>query len=310
MFVKVTLLWCYIRKTCRLRMHMEIKTDKWPLRYDLLQRYRLIEIIALWEGKLNASHLTGYFGIGRQQASKDINDYLRLVAPGNLEYNASSKGYEPSENFAPKLTSGLVDEYLQLAQRNSDLVTTFGNLSLGLEHTHMMPLPQYRVRPEIFRILARACQKGERLEVDYRSINSPDRDGRIIAPHSIVHSGLRWYVRAWCEKNQAFRDFVLTRFYGEPDIVGKSDVQKASDFDWMTQVNVCFKPDGRLTAEQQAIVAGDYGMTENRLLITVRGSMVQYLLQMMNVDQNTISADPKAQQIVIENIDSIKRWLF
>ena len=103
---------------------------------------------------------------------------------------------------------------------------------------------------------------------------------------------------------------MLTRFYGEPDIVGKSDVQKASDFDWMTQVNVCFKPDGRLTAEQQAIVAGDYGMTENRLLITVRGSMVQYLLQMMNVDQNTISADPKAQQIVIENIDSIKRWLF
>ena len=38
--------------------------------------------------------------------------------------------------------------------------------------------------------------------------------------------------------------------------------------------------------------------------------MVQYLLQMMNVDQNTVSADPKAQQIVIENIDALKQWLF
>ena len=82
------------------------KQDHWPLRYDLLQRYRLIEIIALWEGKLNATHLTGYFGIGRQQASKDINDYLKGIAPGNLEYNASAKGYKPSANFQPKLTSG------------------------------------------------------------------------------------------------------------------------------------------------------------------------------------------------------------
>ena len=286
------------------------KHDHWPLRYDLLQRYRLIEIIALWEGKLNATHLTGYFGIGRQQASKDINDYLKEIAPGNLEYNASAKGYEPSANFEPKLTSGLVDEYLQLAQRNSDLVTTFHNLSLGLDHTHMMPLPQYRVRPEVFRVIAKACQRNERIEVDYRSINSPNKDGRIIAPHSIVHSGLRWYVRAWCEKNQEFRDFVLTRFYGVPEVVGKSDVQGDADFNWMTRVNVCFKPDGRLTPEQQEVVAGDYGMSDNRLLITVRGSMVQYLLQMMNVDQNTVSADPKAQQIVIENIDAIKQWLF
>ena len=41
-----------------------------------------------------------------------------------------------------------------------------------------------------------------------------------------------------------------------------------------------------------------------------RGSMVQYLLRMMNLDKNTIAADPRTQQIVIENIDAIKQWLF
>ena len=52
------------------------KTD-WPIRWDLLLRYRLIEIIALWEGRLTTNHICHSFGIGRQQASKDINTYLR-----------------------------------------------------------------------------------------------------------------------------------------------------------------------------------------------------------------------------------------
>lgn len=78
----------------------------------------------------------------------------------------------------------------------------------------------------------------------------------------------------------------------------------------MTWVHVCFKPDPRLTREQQDVVARDYGMTDGSLLITVRGSMVQYLLRMMNLDKNTIAADPRTQQIVIENIDAIKQWLF
>ncbi|MCX9562645.1 WYL domain-containing protein, partial [Vibrio cholerae] len=29
----------------------------WPIRWDLLFRYRMIEIIALWEGRLTTNHL-------------------------------------------------------------------------------------------------------------------------------------------------------------------------------------------------------------------------------------------------------------
>ena len=61
---------------------MKKKID-WPFKYDLLLRYRLIEIVALWEGKLNAGHLMDYFGIGRQQASKDINEYLQNIGENN-----------------------------------------------------------------------------------------------------------------------------------------------------------------------------------------------------------------------------------
>lgn len=286
------------------------KQKTWPFRFDLLQRYRLIEIVALWEGKLNANHLKDYFGIGRQQASKDINEYCDKIGPGNLVYNSSLKGYEPTVDFKPVLTSGVVDEYLQLVSRNNDLVNTFNDLSLGFDRTYKVPLPDFKVRPEVLRVLIKACRKNERIEVDYRSVNAPDKDGRIIAPHSIVHAGLRWHVRAFCEKNQDFRDFVLTRFYGTPEAIGKSSLSAKDDVSWNTLVNVCFKPDDRLSPEQQHVVATDYGMTNNRLLIQIKGALIPYLLQSMRIDVHTITADPRAQQIVIENMDAIKEWLF
>ena len=61
------------------RERLAMKKTDWPIRWDLLLRYRLIEIIALWEGRLTTNHICHSFGIGRQQASKDINTYLRYL---------------------------------------------------------------------------------------------------------------------------------------------------------------------------------------------------------------------------------------
>lgn len=35
----------------------ENEEQGWPLRWELLMRYRLIEIVALWEGRLTTKHL-------------------------------------------------------------------------------------------------------------------------------------------------------------------------------------------------------------------------------------------------------------
>ena len=149
-----------------------------------------------------------------------------------------------------------------------------------------------------------------RLEVDYRSVSAPNPNGRIIAPHSIVHSGTRWHVRAWCEKNGEFRDFVLSRFFDVPTIEGKSNKSPKDDESWETKINVCFVPDHRLDPEQQKVVANDYGMVNNKLVINVRASLIPYLLKAMNIDPSIIHADPCAQQIVIENINAVKPYLF
>ena len=112
------------------------------------------------------------------------------------------------------------------------------------------------------------------------------------------------------KKNNDYRDFVLTRFYGTPESDGQAKDSIEQDEAWNTLVNVCFTPDQRLSPEQQAIVANDYGMSDKRLLIQVRGALVPYLMQMMRIDINVVAADPRAQQVVIQNMDAVKQWLF
>ena len=54
-----------------------------------------------------------------------------------------------------------------------------------------------------------------------RSIH-PNVEIRLIAPHTLVYTGMRWHVRAYCEKNGQYRDFVLSRLRGEPELLDAS----------------------------------------------------------------------------------------
>ena len=282
----------------------------WPFRWDLLLRYRYIEIIALWEGRLTTRHLRETFGIGRQQASKDINEYLRSVGPGNLEYDKHLKGYKPTPGFTPQVTQGIADEYLHLMARNNDLSSMFENLNLHSANIEVLSVPLRDVRPELLRPLVTAARQQKRLEVDYVSIHNPDRDGRIIVPHTIVHTGLRWHVRAWCEKNQDYRDFVLSRFRGDAKIMDDSEHSHEEDLRWHEQVTIRVVPEPRLTDAQKDVIAHDYGMVDGVLKVETRGALVQYALQALRIDTSIVQLKPEAQQITVENFDALQSYLF
>jgi predicted DNA-binding transcriptional regulator YafY len=290
---------------------MEPKDDKkWPFRWDLLLRYRYIETIALWEGRLTTRHLCDTFGIGRQQASKDINNYLREVGPANLEYDKYLKGYKPTDNFIPRVTQGLADEYLHLTARNNELMNVFESLSLNVANVEVLSVPVRDVKPEILRPIMQAARQQKRLEVDYVSINNPDREGRIIVPHTLVYTGIRWHVRAWCEKNLEYRDFVLSRFRDIPEIMNESQHGADGDEEWNSQVSIRIAPDPRLSREQREVIEVDYGMENGRLEVCTRGKLVPYALKLLHIDPTEELADPTAQQIIVENRDELARWLF
>ena len=283
---------------------------QWPFRWELLLRYRFIETIALWEGRLTTRHLCDTFGIGRQQASKDINNYLREVGPANLEYDKYLKGYKPAADFRPRVTQGLADEYLHLMARNNELLNVFESLALNVANVEVLSQPVRDVKPEVLRPIMQAARQQKRLDVDYVSLNNPDREGRIIVPHTLVYTGLRWHVRAWCEKNQEYRDFVLSRFRDIPEIMDESEHGVAGDSEWNTRVTIRIVADPRLSREQQEVVQVDYGMESGALEISTRGKLVPYALKLLHIDPKEQLDDPTAQQIIVENRAQLAPWLF
>ena len=279
-------------------------------RWEQLLRYRFIEIVALWEGRLTTRHLCDVFNIGRQQASKDINNYKRSIAPGNLEYDATAKGYRPSASFTPRVSRGETEEYLDILAGMSDMQQVLGHLPDAFTGTEVLAVPGRHVPPAILRPLIHAARTQCRVEVDYVSLNRPDREGRIIVPHTLVWTGLRWHVRAWCEKNQDYRDFVLSRFRGEPELMDHSMHSVDQDTEWQTHLTLEIAPDPRLTTEQQTVVAHDYGMTDQRWTLSVRAKLLPYLLRLIQLDPQAEANAPRAQQIVIVNRDELQPWLF
>lgn len=280
------------------------------VRWDLALRYRLIETVAWWEGRLTTNHLMQSFGISRQQASKDINTYINEHAPKNLEYDKYLKGYVPSKNFKPLFIDDSASAYLHLLNQNHERAPHIEGLALAYAHTEVLHVPDRSVKAEILRPLLKACREGLRLETEYVSLNTPTAEIRLIAPHTLVYTGMRWHVRAYCEKNRAYRDFVLSRLRGLPDLLDKSDYGRDQDDAWNTEVEIIIEPDSRLKPEQKSIIENDYGMINGQLVVNTHGALVQYVLQRYQIDPNMVQAKATAQQIMVANLDELTAWLY
>lgn len=284
--------------------------QSWPERWDLLQRYRLIEVIAQWEGRLTTGHLLRAFGIGRQQASRDINDYNTKKNPGALEYDRSLKGYKPSPRFRPHFTNGEAAEYLQVLSALDGLSDSIPALEIRLPNTCVITPPNRVIRPIILRRLLRASREQLRLSVEYMSLTNPLPERRVIQPHTLVYNGYRWHARAWCEKNNEFRDFVLSRMTGEPELLGAATERSDRDVAWLTMVDLEIVVDDRLSVGQQRVVEADWGITDGVLRVPTRAALATYCLQLLRLDHKFSKPTPEEQQVVLRNRSALKKWLF
>ncbi|MCC2523566.1 helix-turn-helix transcriptional regulator [Vibrio coralliilyticus] len=283
--------------------------SKWPIRWDLLFRYRMIEVIALWEGRLTTNHLIKSFGIGRQQASKDINTYLADIAPGNLVYDKQLKGYKPSDSFSPQVTKGHADEYLHILSRSEDMTITFNELDMGFENTAMVRPVTRNISPQVLRPLVQAIREKKRVDISYTSVKDGVKVERIISPHTLVCTSLRWHVRAYCEHAKGYRDFVLSRIQDVPDLNDKAAYGQKGDTLWNTNVNIEIVADQRFNDRQKQVIEKDYGMCDGVLTISTNASLVRYMLDAYNIDIHTQKSNPRGQQIVLRNADELMKYL-
>jgi predicted DNA-binding transcriptional regulator YafY len=269
-------------------------------------RYRIIELLGYWAGLVNTTQLMQHFSISRTQAQKYLSAY-QADYPTNLIYDNRLKGFTPSGSFTSHCISSDVNEYL-------DWLNNSGEPSLSRHNSRFtnasLSLPVRQVSPLVMRGLITGIKHQKRIEVDYVSLANPNGEGRIIQPHTFVKTGLRWHLRAFDEKHQQFRDFVLSRFRGQPELLDKATHQAAQDTAWNSTIELIFCPDSRLTTAQKKVIEQDYQMQDGKLVTKTRAALAQYLLQDMQVNIKFHDAIPEAQQLTLLNLNDIKQWLF
>lgn len=267
-------------------------------------RYRAMEVLLQWEGACNASRLSTLFNVRRENVSRHVQDY-RTAFPNQMDYDSRGKTFRPTTAFRPRFSRGVISEYLDLARRFYVDDEAAAWLDCG-------PRPHIEPAPEVFRGLVEAINGRRRISISYRSWNHPNGRERLIHPHALAYSGLRWHCRAFDEETESYRDFHLGRF----DALGVVDTAQDAvtgdeDHDWNEYIDLFLVPNPDLTADEQALVKADYGMALGFKRVPARRAMAHYVLQSYQVQiSGPLPDNPRERPLVCGNLEDVRGALF
>jgi len=252
------------------------------------KRFQFLELLVNWEGGIEAEAIKQHFQISAQLAGHVITKYKSLY-PNNLKFNGAQQNYQGGDDFVMQHCLGSLDEYIALS----------GHASPSIE---MLATPMRKIEPKLVRPILKAIRDKLRLNIHYASVSNPEYASRFIQPHNLVFDGLRWHVRAYCEKNNGYRDFVLSRFKGESAVIaGEAKNGPQQDALWNEVLQLEIMPDSRLDQNRKRIIAMDYDMDEQlgefTKVIPVRAALLMYLMQRLRLDRYHEKAG--IQQIIV-----------
>jgi hypothetical protein len=278
------------------------------LKWSTRQRLQFIEVMAYYAGVVTRSDVARAFGLSDPAATKDLKLYGAL-APGNLVYTQAQFGFVPAPGFRPRFADLSPAAVLPLLAANLAVAGgPYGNTPLYGLPTERLPLPVRLPSAEILAQITRAIRGRRRLAARYHSLSGEAApELRMLEPHALVDTGLRWHVRAYATDRYAFRDFVLSRFSAAQclDLPAESDPEH--DEDWVEHLTLRLAPHAGLDASRQQALALDYGAREGVIELTVRRSLVGYVLQRLMVDTSRDhSGNPRAYQLMLLNRDEVE----
>jgi predicted DNA-binding transcriptional regulator YafY len=275
------------------------------LSWSVMRRLEFVEFRLFWEGHVNRGDLIEAFGISVNQASTDLNRYLGL-SPDNMYYDKSAKTYVRGPEFKPQYLQPDASRYLsQLHSLGEGILETSESWIGRLPSFEAAPTPARGVNAKTLRTVVAAIHRNEALEVKYQSLSSPEPRMRWIAPHAIGFDGFRWHARAFCLDDEVFKDFLLSRIL-ETRGNRPTDMDREQDFEWHEMVTLEIGPHPDLSANQQKVIALDYGMRGGRAKISVRKALLYYALRRLGLDTDPSARPPHEQQIVLLNPHAIQ----
>lgn len=273
------------------------------------RRLEFIDYRLCWAGHINRADLVSFFGISIPQSSLDLSRYCEM-AKDNLKYDRHSKIYRRSAKYKPIYPICCTESYLNdvLLDAQGSLPETRNYLERSPSIAFFNP-PKRKIRYETLSVIVDCILTSKSVEANYQSMDSVEPEKRRIHPHALGFDGIRWHVRAFDEKTNEFRDFVISRIISLCK-ADESDVDPNEDMKWNFVVSLKIGPNPKLTESQQRAVELDYGMENGEVVYKCRQALLFYTLRLLrlspedeiNVNEN---ADPRANQIVLKNKNEI-----
>jgi hypothetical protein len=244
------------------------------------QRLAYIEFKVWFHGTVTRKDVQDRFEVATAAGTRDLIIY-RELAPDNVVYERKAYRYQPG--FKP-LFEHSVDRVL------SALTTglSAGELpSTGAQVSHSMPTRLNQPDLATLATVTRAIRGGQVLQLRYHSMKTGSVP-RMIVPHALVDSGLRWHVRAFDRTLGEFRDLVLTRMddvqlvdTDEGALVPKHERVDA-DVQWHQRVSLTLVP--HPAHPHPASIEKDFAMKAGELTVTLKAVMAGYVLRQWQVD--------------------------
>ena len=270
------------------------------LRWGIERRLEFIELRLFWEGRLNRSDLTRVFGISAMQASADLRRY-DAMAPGNARYDRNAKCFVRSTRFAPRLVNPDSASYLhQLSALAEGVLSASESWLRQVPPYDKVSFPCRPVDAHVLRAVLDAVHTRSALHLHYQSMTHPEPNWRWMAPHALGLDGAHWYARAFCHRDQRFKDFRLSRVVAVGDSRADSTLP-GSDRAWDTPVTLRIGVHPALSAGQQRVIARDYDMENGERALTTRLALLPHLLKRLGLDAGFEVRSPQEQPIVLLN---------
>lgn len=274
------------------------------LKWGVRKRLEFIEFRLFWYGRFNRPDLAEAFGISAQQATNDISIYQR-VAAGNCSYDPRQKAYLRENRFVPHLIAKSTDRYLlQLVAVASGWMEEKETWFDNAPPIEVISLGRAAIDPIHLLTVLDAIRNDRQIRIKYQSLTGSSTSPRVVAPHAITYSAGRWYVRAWNEEHNDFRDYHLNRIQGAEDLTNCA-VDFDLDYQWFQKINMVLSPNPRLDLDKQKAVENEYGMADGELSVPIRLSHTFYLMDQYNLDIDDGVLKPEKQQLVLKNREDV-----
>jgi hypothetical protein len=280
------------------------------LKWGVERRLEFIEFRLFWEGGVNRSDIIAMFDVSVPQASKDLTLYQER-APQNAVYDKSAKRYVASSQFTPIFLKPDPDGYLSRLRSLAEGLADLGDSWIATPpETDIALTPRRKVDADVLKPVLQAVRENRSIEVYYQSMGSrrTDPTWRRMTPHAFGYDGFRWHVRAYCHIDEKYKDFLLPRILDvrHMDVPGPGGDQDAL---WKKTFDIEIGPHPKLTPSQRAVVAKDYGMTNERAVLSVRYAMLFYVLKRLGLLSDASQQNPRTQHIVALNAHETERAL-